>query len=191
MKRSTTKWLVPAAAALLVILLIWFVGQRNRLVQLDEQVEAAWSEIDNQLQRRSDLIPNLVETVRGFAQQELEVFSQISDARARLAGAESVTGTAEASQELEGALSRLLVVAEAYPDLRSNENFIRLQDELAGTENRIAVARRRYNEAVQDLNTRIRLFPTSLAADAMGIDQREYFQIDDSSREVPQVDLGG
>jgi LemA protein len=189
-KSSTTKWLVPAAVILLVILIGWFVGQRNQLVRLEEEVDAAWSEIDNQLQRRSDLIPNLVATVRGFADQELEVFGRIADARARLAGAETVGETAEGYAELQGALSRLLVVVENYPTLRSNENFIRLQDELAGTENRIAVARMRYNEAVQEFNTKIRMFPTNLAADALGMEQREYFEIPESAREVPEVDFG-
>lgn len=185
-------WIAPVAiiAILLVIGIFWFVGQQNSLITIEENVDAAWSEIDNQLQRRSDLIPNLVATVRGFAEQEEEIFTQIADARARLAGAQGVAETAESYGELQGALSRLLVVVENYPQLQSNENFIRLQDELAGTENRIAVARRRYNEAVQDFNTRIRLFPTRIVANRLGLEQREYFEIDESAREVPQVDFG-
>lgn len=188
---SSKRWIAPVAiiAIVVVIGVFWYVGQRNSLIRLEEQVDAAWSEIDNQLQRRSDLIPNLVATVQGFADQEQEVFGQIADARARLAGAQSVGETAESYAELQGALSRLLVIVENYPQLRSNENFIRLQDELAGTENRIAVARQRYNETVREFNTKIRVFPTSIAANSMGLEQREYFEIPESAREVPRVDF--
>ena len=189
MARSAKGWIAPAAIIIILVVvgIFWFVGQQNSLITLEESVDASWSEIDNQLQRRSDLIPNLVATVRGFAEQEEEVFTQI--ARARLAGAQSVGETAESYGELQSALSRLLVVVENYPQLRSNENFIRLQDELAGTENRIAVARRRYNETVQQFNTRIRLFPARLVANALGLEQREYFEIDEEAREVPTVDF--
>ncbi len=191
MARSAKGWIAPAAIIIILVVvgIFWFVGQQNSLITLEESVDASWSEIDNQLQRRSDLIPNLVATVRGFAEQEEEVFTQIADARARLAGAQSVGETAESYGELQSALSRLLVVVENYPQLRSNENFIRLQDELAGTENRIAVARRRYNETVQQFNTRIRLFPARLVANALGLEQREYFEIDEEAREVPTVDF--
>ena len=189
---SSKRWIGPVAiiAILLLIGIFWFVGQQNSLVTLEESVDAAWSEIDNQLQRRSDLIPNLVATVQGFAGQEREVYGQIANARARLAGAQTVGETAESYGELQGALSRLLVIVENYPELRSNENFIRLQDELAGTENRIAVARRRYNEAVQQFNTRIRLFPTRTVANRLGMVARDYFEIDEGARSVPQVDFG-
>lgn len=192
MAGSSKGWIAPVAiiVILVVIGIFWFVGQQNSLITLEESVDAEWSEVDNQVQRRSDLIPNLVATVRGFAEQEEEVFTQIADARARLAGAESVGETAESYGELQSALSRLLVVVENYPQLRSNENFIRLQDELAGTENRIAVARRRYNESVQQFNTRIRLFPTRIVANRLGLEQREYFEIDEEAREVPTVDFG-
>ena len=191
MARSAKGWIAPAAIIIILVVvgIFWFVGQQNSLITLEESVDASWSEIDNQLQRRSDLIPNLVATVRGFAEQEEEVFTQIADARARLAGAQSVGETAESYGELQSALSRLLVVVENYPQLRSNENFIRLQDELAGTENRIAVARRRYNETVQQFNTRIRLFPARLVANALGLEQREYFEIDEEARDVPTVDF--
>ncbi len=181
---------IGVGVLILVIVGFWYVGQRNSLVTMDEQVDAAWSEVDNQLQRRSDLIPNLVNTVRGIAQQEQEVFGQIAEARSRLAGAGSVSETAESYEQLQSALSRLLVIVENYPELRSNENFIRLQDELAGTENRIAVARQRYNEAVRRFNTRIRLFPTSVVANQLGLSQKEYFEISDEAREVPTVDFG-
>ncbi len=167
----------------------WYIGTRNRLVTLDEGINGAWSEIDNQLQRRSDLIPNLVATVKGFAKQELQVFTEIAEARAKLAGAKTVGEKAEGYNQLEGALSRLLVIVEQYPELKSSENFLRLQDELAGTENRIAVARKRYNDSVREFNTKIRRFPASSIARRMGFEPREYFQIEEKAREVPKVDF--
>lgn len=191
MTKKTTRWIAIIGVIVLVILIGWFVGQRNRLVTMQEEIDGAWSEVENQLQRRSDLIPNLVSTVRGFAEQEQAIFDRITDARAALAGAQSVSETAESFAELEGALSRLLVLTEDNPEIQSNENFIRLQDELAGTENRIAVARRRYNEAVQGFNTRIQLFPSSLAADALSMEQRDYFEVPDAALEAPEVDFSG
>jgi LemA protein len=184
---------IVAVAAVVVVLLVifgsWYLGTRNRLVTLDEQVNAAWSEIDNQLQRRSDLIPNLVATVKGFAKQELQVFTEIAEARSRLAGARTVGEKAEGYNQLETALSRLLVVVENYPELKSSENFIRLQDELAGTENRIAVARKRYNDSVRVLNTTIRRFPASVIARRLGFEPKEYFEIEERAREAPKVDF--
>lgn len=190
MARST-RLIAPIAIIAIIVLIavFWSVGQRNSLVTLDVNVDAAWSEVDNQLKRRSDLIPNLVATVQGFAGQEQQVFGDIADARARLAGARTVGETAESYNELQGALSRLLVVVENYPELRSNQNFIRLQDELAGTENRIAVARGRYNNTVRQFNTKIRVFPTNTVANRLGLTEREYFEISESDREVPQVDF--
>ena len=187
-----TRWIAPIAIIVIIALIVvfWFVGQRNALVTLEVNADAAWSEVDNQLKRRSDLIPNLVATVQGFAGQEQQVFGDIADARARLAGARTVGETAESYDQLQGALSRLLVVVENYPELRSNENFIRLQDELAGTENRIAVARGRYNDTVRQFNTKIRVFPTNIVANNLGMSAREYFEISESDREVPQVDFG-
>lgn len=192
MASTSRSWLIPILIVVAIVAIggIWYVGMRNSLVTLDESIDAAWSEVENQLQRRSDLIPNLVATVRGFAQQEQEVFGQIADARARLAGAQTVAETSERYAELESALSRLLVIVENYPQLRSNENFIRLQDELAGTENRIAIARRRYNEAVQQFNTRIRVFPASIAAGQLGMSAKEYFEVAEEDRDVPEVDFG-
>ena len=185
---------IIAVVGLIVVLLIiiggWYVGTRNRLVTLDEEVNAAWSEIDNQLLRRSDLIPNLVQTVKGFAKQELQVFTEIAEARSRLAGARTVGEKAQGYNQLETALSRLLVVVEQYPLLKSSENFLRLQDELAGTENRIAVARKRYNDSVRILNTKIRRFPSSSVANMMGFKPREYFEIQEKARETPKVDFG-
>jgi len=173
----------------LIILGGWFIGTRNTLVTLDEGIDAAWSEIDNQLQRRSDLIPNLVATVKGYAAQEKEVFIQIAEARAKLAGARSVGEKAKGYNMLDSALSRLLVVVERYPELKSNQNFMRLQDELAGTENRIAVARKRYNDSVKIFNTKIRRFPASFVAKRLGFEKREYFEIEEKAREVPKVDF--
>ena len=184
-------WLIVLGIIILGIFLIgsWYVRTRNSLVAMEEQVEASWSEIDNQLQRRADLIPNLVNTVRGFAQQEEEIFTRLAEARSRLAGAQGVQETAESYGEMQSALSRLLVIVENYPQLRSNENFIRLQDELAGTENRIAVARRRYNESVRQFNTRKRSFPASIIANSLGFEQQEYFEVPESAREAPEVDF--
>lgn len=180
---------VAVVVILALIMGSWYVNARNSIIVLDEDIDAAWAEIDNQLQRRSDLIPNLVNTVKGFAAQEQEVFSNIADARARLAGAGSVSETAESYNELQGALSRLLVISENYPELKSNENFIRLQDELAGTENRIAVARKRYNDQVRLYNRKVRQFPGSIIAGSMGFEARDYFEIDESARSTPKVDF--
>lgn len=190
--KSRAGFIIGLVIVLVVVISLfsWYIGNRNQLVVLEEDINASWAEIDNQLQRRSDLIPNLVETVKGFAAQESEVFTNIADARARLAGAGTVKEKAESYNELQGALSRLLVVVENYPQLKSNENFIRLQDELAGTENRIAVARKRYNDTVRTFNRRIRMFPSNIIAGMMGLEQRDYFEIEESARSAPQVDFG-
>ena len=170
-------------------IVFWYIGTRNDLVRLDETINQSMAEIDNQLQRRSDLIPNFVNTVKGYAAHEEKVFSDIADARARLAGAQTVEEKAAGYNEMQSALSRLLVVVEQYPDLKANQNFIALQDELAGTENRIAVARNRYNDSVKSFNVRIRSFPASIVANNMGFTEKGYFEIAPSSREVPQVEF--
>jgi LemA protein len=159
----------------------------NTLVSQSEAVDGAWSEVQNQLQRRNDLIPNLVETVKGFAKQEQDVLVKVTEARSRVAGASSRSEAIEASNDLSNALSRLLVVVEKYPELKSDQNFLRLQDELAGTENRLAVARKRYNDAVQGYNTTAKRFPTNLLAMLFGFEQREYFDAPESAEAVPQV----
>jgi LemA protein len=156
--------IIGVIVLIVVILFLTIRGTYNRLVALDEGVKTAWSQVENQHQRRLDLIPNYVDTVKGYAKQEREVLLQVTEARAKVAGAGSVEGKITANNQLSSALSRLLVVVERYPDLKSNQNFMRLQDELAGTENRIAVERRRYNESVRLYNTRIRSFPTNLYA---------------------------
>ena len=190
-KRGLVSALVIIAVIVVlgIIFSAWYVGTRNRLVTLEENIDGAWAEIDNQLQRRNDLIPNLVATVKGFATQEREVFTQIAEARAKLAGSQTVGETARNYNQLQSALGRLLVIVEAYPELKSNQNFIRLQDELAGTENRIAVARKRYNDSVRIFNTRIRRFPTSSIARMMGLEKKEYFEIEEQARQVPEVDF--
>ncbi len=178
------------------ILAIWigstYAGRRNEMVRKRETVNAAWSQVDVVLQRRADLVPNLVETVKGFAAQEQTVFRDIANARAALLGARSPQERIAANGQLDNALGRLLVVVENYPQLRSNENFLRLQDELAGTENRIAVERRRYNEAVQDYNTYISLFPNNVVASLGGFTRNDaYFKAAEGSREVPKVQFPG
>lgn len=164
------------------------MGTRNELVTLRETVTALWAQVDVALQRRADLIPNLVETVKGFAAQEKEVIASVADARAALGGARTPTEKIAANTQLDSALSRLLVVVENYPQLKSNENFMRLQDELAGTENRIAVERRKYNESVQKYNTAIELFPKNIAAWIFGFQRNDaYFKTEPAKREVPNV----
>ena len=165
-----------------------FVDRRNTMVQHKEAIEASWAQVDTVIQRRADLVPNLVETVKGFAAQEKEVFSNIAEARAALGGARTPADRIAANDMLSGALSRLLVVVENYPQLRSSENFIRLQDELAGTENRIAVERRNYNQAVQQYNTYIQLFPNNLVAGFSGFQREDaYFRTTEEARQAPPV----
>jgi LemA protein len=164
------------------------VGVRNELVQQREAVTGQWAQVDVALQRRADLIPNLVETVKGFAKQEKEVLQSVADARAALLGARSPEEKIEANARMDSALGRLLVVVENYPQLKSNENFLRLQDELAGTENRITVERRKYNEAVQQYNTSIELFPKNIAASLFGFSRNDaYFRTDPGARTAPKV----
>ncbi len=164
------------------------VSARNELVAQREAIRAAWSQVDVVLERRADLIPNLVETVKGFAKQEQSVIDSVTQARAALLGARTAEERIRANSTLDAALGRLLVVVEDYPELRSSENFLRLQDELAGTENRIAVERRKYNEAVQRYNTNIALFPNNLAATLFGLDREDaYFQTAPATREVPHL----
>jgi LemA protein len=185
-----------AIVVLVVILLLAFmlgssyVSRRNQMAIKREAVNAAWAQVDVVLQRRADLIPNLVETVKGYAAQEQKVFGDIAAARAALVGAKTPADKIAANGQLDSALSRLLVVVENYPQLKSNENFMRLQDELAGTENRIAVERRRYNEAVQDYNTYISLFPNSLVASLARFTRNDaYFKTEEGARQAPRVNF--
>lgn len=162
-------------------------GFYNGMVSARENVDSKWSQVDNQLQRRSDLIPNLVNTVKGYASHEKEVFQSVSDARAKMAGARSVSDKLAANTDLNSALSRLLAVAENYPQLKADQNFRQLQDELSGTENRIAVARKDYNDAVQSYNTKIKSLPYSLFAGALGFTAQDYFKVEETARTVPKV----
>jgi LemA protein len=159
----------------------------NDLVSLQEQNKTAWAQVENQLQRRNDLIPNYVETVKGYAKQETTIFTQIAEARARLGGAQTVSDKIAADQQLSSALSRLLVIIENYPELKSTENFMRLQDELSGTENRIATERMRYNEAVRTFNVRMRQFPANLVAASFNFEQAPLFEAPEGAKEAPKV----
>ena len=186
------KWIgcLGFLAIVVVVLLIAggsLMGVYNRLVTQNEQIDAAWAQVGNVLQRRGDLIPNLVETVKGYAAQEREIFEKVAEARSRLAGAPGPREAGVANAQLTSALGRLLAIAENYPNLKSNENFMRLQDELAGTENRIAFERRRYNEAVRAYNTSIKRFPANFIAGMFRFAAREYFQVEEGAREVPKV----
>jgi LemA protein len=164
------------------------VGVRNELVREREAIRGQWAQVDVALKRRADLIPNLVETVKGFAKQEQNVIQSIADARAALVGARNPQQAIQANNALDSALGRLLVVVENYPQLKSNENFLRLQDELAGTENRIAVERRKYNESVMRYNTTIELFPNNIAASLFGFQRNDdYFKTEGTAREAPKV----
>ncbi len=165
-----------------------YVSSRNQMVTLNETVKSDWAQVDVVLQRRSDLIPNLVETVKGYAAQEQTVYDDIAKARAALGGAQTPQDKIAANGQLDGALSRLLVIVENYPQLKSNENFLRLQDELAGTENRIAVERKRYDDAIQDYNTFIGRFPANIFAGWAGFKRNDaYFAAPEASRAVPKV----
>ena len=181
---------LAVAGVILLILLVAassLVGRYNALVAQREQIDAAWAQVENVLQRRGDLIPNLVETVKGYAAQERGIFENVAEARSRLAGAAGPREAAAANAGLTSALGRLLAIAEAYPTLKSNENFIRLQDELAGSENRIAVERREYNNAVRTFNAAIKTFPNNLLAGFFGFTPREYFEAEEGAKELPKV----
>lgn len=189
------KAVIGIVVVLVILLLVFggmYVGAKNQMVAKDEAVKAQWSQVDVVLQRRADLIPNLVETVKGVAGQEQAVFGEIARARSALIGAKSPQERISANGQLDSALARLLVVVENYPQLRSNENFLRLQDELAGTENRIAVERRTYNNVLRDYNTFIGQFPNSLFAGFAGFKRNDaYFEASEQGRATPKVDFGG
>lgn len=187
------KGLLIALGVILVLVVMTisgFIGTYNKLQTLDETVSSQWAQVENQLQRRSDLIPNLVNTVKGYAAHEKSVFVGIADARAQLSGAVKkgdMKGINQANGQFNGALSRLLAISENYPQLKADQNFMALQDELTGTENRLAVARKDYNESVKTINSIIRTFPTSIIAGMSGVKAREYFQVDEAKTAVPDV----
>lgn len=181
---NKTVWIIVAVVA---VLIIGAVSSYNNLVNMSETVNGKWSQIENQLQRRTDLIPNLVNTVKGYAVHEQQAIQAVADARAKLGGAQGPNAKAEANGELNTALSRLLVIVENYPNLKADKNFRALMDELSGTENRIAVARKDYNESVQLYNTTIRSLPASLFAKLYGFNSMEYFKADEGAKQAPQV----
>ncbi len=185
MKKGTIVLIVIAVVILLLGSSV--VSRYNQLVELEETVDARWAQVENQLQRRADLIPNLVNTVRGYASHEEQVFADVADARSRLLGATTPEAQMEANQGLDSALGRLLAISEAYPELKADTSFIRLQDELAGTENRIATERMRFNESVQTWNTTIRRFPMNMVASILGRETRAFFEAAPGALEVPQV----
>ena len=184
MKKSVL--IIIGVIAIIAVLLI---GGYNGMVSKRETVDSSLSNLDVMLQRRADLIPNLVSTVKGYTSHETEIIDSITNARAKLVGAQSLGEKSEANEELTTALNALAVVVENYPELKSSENYIQLSDELAGTENRIAVARRDYNEAVKDYNSSIKKFPTNILAGMFGFEEKEYFEASESSKEVPVVDF--
>lgn len=185
---KTTKTILIILAIVLVIGLI-MGSTYNGIVNLEQKAIAAESDIDTQLQRRNDLIPNLVNTVQGYASQEKEIFTDIANARAKLSGATSVNEQADADSQLSNALSRLLVVVERYPDLKSNQNFRDLQVQLEGTENRIAIARQDYNNAATAYNTKIRKFPNNLFSGIFGFEQKDLYKASAGAQDVPSVDF--
>jgi len=190
------KVLIVLGVSLGVLLVLFLIigmsltGSYNRLVTLNEGVESAWAQVETVLQRRYDLIPNLVNTVKGFAAQEREVFTEVTRLRSQWGAARTTADKAQVAGRMEGALSRLLLVAERYPDLKSNQNFLALQDELTGTENRIAVERRRYNQTVQNYNTTVRRFPTNLVAGFFGFERSTaYFEASEGAESAPTVEF--
>lgn len=187
MKKTTT--ILIGIFAVIALIAGWFISSYNGIVSLEEAVDTQYSNVEIQLQRRFDLIPNLVNATKGYMTHETEVFTSIAEARSKLAGATTIDDKVEASSELEGALSRLLVVVENYPELKADTQVTALMDELAGTENRVATERSRYNTAVQNFNAKIRKFPTNLVASMMGIEKREQFKAQEGAEQAPTVDF--
>lgn len=187
------KWFVIGIVVLIILVGYGSCsGKYNTLVTLNESVTTAWAQVENVLQRRNDLIPNLVNTVKGYAAHESKVFTEVAEARAKLAGATTIPDKIAANTELSGALGRLLLIVERYPDLKANQNFLALQDELAGTENRITVERKRYNDAVNQYNVYVRQFPNNILAGIFGYSRENiYFKADEGAKTVPTVDFGG
>ena len=173
--------------AIIVVLVMLIASKYNLLVTSNENINGMWGQVQNNLQRRADLIPNLVETVKGYAAHEESVYKDIADARSKLLGAQGVNETAQANTELSGALGRLLAISENYPNLKADQSFRALQDELAGTENRISFARKDYNDAVQAYNTLTKRFPANIIAGAFNFAERQYFQADETAQQTPKV----
>ncbi|MDD4527279.1 MAG: LemA family protein [Candidatus Margulisbacteria bacterium] len=183
-------WITLGVIALFIIGSIsWYIGTYNKLITMDESVNEKWAQVENVMQRRYDLIPNLINTVKGYAKHEKEIFENIAESRAKLAGASSAKDKMQAAQGIEGALSRLLVVVENYPNLKANENFTKLMDELAGSENRLTVERQRYNLSIKGYNIAIRKFPTSIVANQLGYEKKDMFQMEEKAKEAPKVNF--
>ncbi len=186
MRKNSTLFLI---LGIVLFLIIGYAYYHNTFVTMEEEIDGKWAEVENNLQRRADLIPNLVATVKGDAGHEEKVFTEIAQARSRLLGAQGVEDKINASAQMESALGRLLMVVEQYPQLKADQRFAELQDELAGTENRLSVSRLRYNETVKTYNARIRRLPGSIIAGIMGLEKREYFQIEEKAGEAPKVEF--
>jgi len=186
-KKKTLIIVLVVALIIGVAVYSFFAGNYNKFVKMDMAIKAAWSQVENQLQRRYDLIPNLMETVKGYAKQEKDVLVEVTNARAKVGGAGNIPDKIAANNQLTGALSRLMVVVEKYPDLKSNQNFLKLQDELAGTENRIAVERMRYNETVKVYNEAIRSFPANMLAGMYGFKEAAFFDAPKEAKETVKV----
>lgn len=202
MQRKAMKVIIPIAVVVLLIIIIYssFAGSYNKMVAMDEGVKGSWSQVENVYQRRFDLIPNLVETVKGYAAQEKDTLTAVTEARASAGGVMNISDEVlqdpaaferfqAAQSELSGALQRLLVVTENYPDLKSNQNFLALQDQLEGTENRITVERKRFNEQVQAYNTYIKQFPRMIIANMSGFDEKPYFESTTGAETAPKVEF--
>jgi LemA protein len=190
--KKTWIWALGIIGAIILFFLIiigFIAGQYNRLVRLRENTKESWAQVDNQLQRRNDLIPNLVNSTKGYLSHEKEIFIHIADARAKLLGARDIPEKIGAARQLDTALGRLLVIVENYPNLKGDATVARLMDELAGTENRIAVERRRYNETIKDYNTTIQSFPGVIFASVFGFQKGTYYEIEEAARKVPEVKL--
>ncbi|MDI6786260.1 MAG: LemA family protein [bacterium] len=188
MKRNLIIALV-VIVAVIFLMFSWVTENYNKIVTLKENIDAKWAQVENQLKRRNDLIPNLVNTVKGYAKHEKEIFTGIAEARSKLAGAGTISDKIKASNELGGFLSRLLMVVERYPDLKANQNFSQLMHELSGTENRISVERMRYNNVVRDYNMTIKRFPGRLFALIFGFTKATYFEIEEAEKKAPKVEF--
>ena len=187
MKKGTI--IILSVVAVVILAVAMLGGSYNSLVSKEEKVDKEFSNISVQLERRADLIPNLVNTVKGYAKHETEIVEKVTTARENLLKANSAEEKSEANKELTNAIDALMVIVENYPDLKANQNFIQLSDELAGTENRIATSRRDYNEAVTDYNKTVKKFPTNLLANMFGFEEKEYFEVSEGKTEVPEVEF--
>lgn len=183
-------WIFWVIIAVIVIIVLWFIALYNRFVVLRNRIEGSWAQVDVQLKKRYDLVPNLVETVKGYAKHEREVFEKVTEARSKAISAQNVADQGEAENLLTGALKSLFAVAEAYPELKANVNFLQLQEELSAIENKIAYARQHFNDVVLAFNTQRQRFPDNIVAGMMGLVARDYFEIEEAAREAPEVSFG-